>query len=123
MIGLLVLVASPVLIPLAIWVDYNRWIKRRPPGALMELTKASHGAGMLWLSVMILVVMNAQGVPAASPVLWVPRGVMIGCIGHRPPQFPPSFCLPPRAVTVKNWGVALFWLGWFWVSILCIYVD
>jgi hypothetical protein len=77
MIGLLVLMASPVLIPLAIWIDYNRWIKRRQPGPPLELAKASHGAGMIWLAVVILILMNDQGAAVtSSPVLWVPFGVM-----------------------------------------------
>ena len=67
----------PIIIPFKIWRRYARWISFQPPGQRAELTKASHGAGMLALSGLIVLLVQAKGGSVSSqPLAWVPLAVM-----------------------------------------------
>lgn len=68
----------PLIIPATVWLRYVTWISRQPPGQRVELTKASHGAGMLALSGSIVFLAHGQGAAVSSmPLLWVPLGIMV----------------------------------------------
>jgi hypothetical protein len=56
----------PIIIPFKIWRRYARWITIQPPGQRAELTKASHGAGMLALSGLIVLLVQGQGGDVSS---------------------------------------------------------
>lgn len=71
------LVLLPLIVTFKIWRRYAKWITFQPPGQRAELTKASHGAGMLALSgLIVLLIDNEGGSVSSQPWVWVPLAVI-----------------------------------------------
>ena len=75
MISLAVYLAAFVIVtPFWVWLRYVTWVSRQPPGQRVELTKASHGAGMLALSYILA---QQLGPSIWNPFIAVPLAVMV----------------------------------------------
>src|SRR5271166_1939487 len=56
---------------------YAFWIRGQQAGQRTELTKASHGAGMLAIAYFLVTIVHQEGGSVvAEPVLWLPLGVL-----------------------------------------------
>jgi hypothetical protein len=72
-----VLALLPVIVPFKVWRRYAVWLRLQPDGQGKELAKASHGAGFLALSGLLVLLAQSQGGSVSSqPLLWVPLAVM-----------------------------------------------